>query len=177
MRIMGRFPSPMARIESTYHYPKMGETEYDGGSPVRRVSSSESLGSSVSSSGTWAAAGQAAPTAAEQKQQLKTGPGLNFARVTKQAPVQVAAPAPRTAPVQTMVQLGGPMLAVRPRRDSESEAEPEGYVPPPPTASLGDALAQALARADPPTAGNKKKGKKFRGKPISLTGGAPRPMI
>ena len=36
------------------------------------------------------------------------------------------------------------MTVLRRRRDSDSEPEPEGYVPPPPQASLGDALAQAL---------------------------------
>jgi len=167
MRIMGRYPSPMARIESSYHYPKMGESETDGGSSLPRVSSSESLGSSVGSTSAWPAA---------SSQQQHQAPGLNFARVTKKAPTTVAAPAVRPKPAQGMVQLGGPMLASRPRKDSEDEAEPEGYVPPPPTASLGDALAQALARADG-SGGNKKKGKKFRGKPISLTSGPPRPVI
>ena len=36
------------------------------------------------------------------------------------------------------------MTVLRRRKDSDSEPEPEGYVPPPPQASLGDALAQAL---------------------------------
>jgi len=67
------------------------------------------------------------------------------------------------------------------RQTSESEPEPEGYVPPPPAASLGDALAQALAQADKhgvggETGGGKKKGKKSRGKPI-LLGGATRPTL
>ena len=54
-------------------------------------------------------------------------------------------------------------------------------MPPPPAASLGDALAQALAQADKnggggESGGGKKKGKKSRGKPI-LLGGATRPTL
>ena len=75
------------------------------------------------------------------------------------------------------------MTVLRRRKDSDSEPEPEGYVPPPPQASLGDALAQALnqvelngtAEASASSSGKKgKKGKKNKG--IVLLG-APRPNM
>ena len=69
---------------------------------------------------------------------------------------------------------------------SDSEPELEGYVPPPPKHSIGDALAQALEQActlESNSAGNnvsnpeigtngKKKGKKMKGKKILLSSGA-----
>lgn len=61
----------------------------------------------------------------------------------------------------------------------DSEPEPEGYVPPPPIANLGDALAQAMAQASiKPGNSNKpsKKSKKMKGQKISLTGSA-RPLM
>jgi hypothetical protein len=76
----------------------------------------------------------------------------------------------------------------QPRKNDDSEPEPEDYVPPPPKASLGDALAQAFvqaktgngnsAAANKPEAAKKsgKKGKKMKGQKISLTGSA-RPIM
>ena len=69
---------------------------------------------------------------------------------------------------------------------SDSEPEIEGYVPPPPKQSIGDALAQALEQActlesNPAPEGTtnadsqvtgKKKGKKMKGKKILLSSGA-----
>ena len=70
------------------------------------------------------------------------------------------------------------MTVLRRRKDSDSEPEPEGYVPPPPQASLGDALAQALNQVElggAASSGKKgKKGKKNKG--IVLLG-APRPNM
>merc|ERR1719244_1120112 len=70
--------------------------------------------------------------------------------------------------------------AVRTRQASDSEPEPEGYVPPPLPVSLGDTLAAALEKADTNSApavggGGKKKGRK--GKQIVLSGGPPRPVL
>ena len=79
-------------------------------------------------------------------------------------------------------------IAPKPRKNEDSEPEPEDYVPPPPKASLGDALAQAFEHvakssgnsvATPETSGGKKsnkKGKKMKGQKISLTGSA-RPIM
>ena len=52
----------------------------------------------------------------------------------------------------------------KPTKNDDSEPEPEDYDPPPPKASLGDFLAQAKM-----TGNSNKKGKKFKGKTISLT--------
>jgi len=53
--------------------------------------------------------------------------------------------------------------------------DPEDYVPPPPKASMGDLLAQALERSTikDESSGSKpgKKGKKMKGQKICLTGG------
>ena len=73
-------------------------------------------------------------------------------------------------------------------KTEDSEPEPEDYVPPPPKASLGDALAHAFAQAvtvaptadlpDQPKSvgGGKKNKKKMKGQKISLTASA-RPLI
>merc|ERR1719244_2459203 len=165
MRIMGRYPSPMARIESSYHYPRMGENVGEPAILPDSGSGNESVSSSLGSTGLWPGQGTEAASG-----------GLNFASAMKKkvpASQSGGAPATRPQPTNKLVLLGGSMLAARPRTGSESEAEPEGYVPPPPAASLGDALAQALAQANkqatttPPT---KKKGKKTRGKGILLSG-------
>ncbi len=84
---------------------------------------------------------------------------------------------PRSETVSAFPSLIRPKTAAA--GGSDSEPEPEGYVPPPPKASLGDALAHALAQAtvsDSATSANaggssggKKKGKKLKGKKISLT--------
>jgi len=77
-----------------------------------------------------------------------------------------------------------PAALVRPRPGSESE--PEDYVPPPPSQSIGDALASALANASMTSAeadasnssvGSKKKGKKVKGKKIDLFSGPARPRL
>lgn len=162
-RIMGRFPSPMARIESAYHYPKVGDEVDPTDSSPLLASSLDSQGSAFDLMGSGG--------------EGRNG-GLNFARITKQqggggggVRLRPSAPAP------TMVQIGGRMLAARRTVGSDSEPEIEGYVPPPPAASLGaslgDALAQALAQADKPT--GKKKGRKGRG--ILLAGGPQRPIF
>ena len=77
----------------------------------------------------------------------------------------------------------------KPRKTAHSDSEPEleDYIPPPPKQSIGDALAQALQQSCNLESGNtvnenvgnsgnqangKKKGKKFKGKKISLSSGA-----
>ena len=82
---------------------------------------------------------------------------------------------------------------LKPRKNTHSDSEPEleDYVPPPPKQSIGDALSQALQQActfesgstgneNSTNSGNqtngKKKGKKLKGKKISLSSG-PRPNL
>ena len=79
------------------------------------------------------------------------------------------------------------MTVLRRRKDSDSEPEPEGYVPPPPQASLGDALAQALnkaqlngtaeASAGSSGGGSGRKGKKGKKNKGIVLLGAPRPNM
>ena len=77
------------------------------------------------------------------------------------------------------------MTVLRRRKDSDSEPEPEGYVPPPPQASLGDALAQALnqvelngtAEASAGSSGSGRKGKKGKKNKGIVLLGAPRPNM
>ena len=77
-----------------------------------------------------------------------------------------------------------PSLSATPKaakKNEDSDPEPEDYVPPPPKANLGDALAHALSQAT--ISGNNGKSKtsngkkkKMKGQKISLTGSA-RPMM
>merc|ERR1712024_42419 len=70
--------------------------------------------------------------------------------------------------------------SLTPKKNEDSEPEPEDYVPPPPKANLGDALAHALSQATISGNGKSKtsngKKKKMKGQKISLTGSA-RPMM
>jgi len=190
MRIMGRFPSPMARIESAYHYPVMGSSPDPSGEVA-------SLASSLDSQNSFPEAVQLSQEAAHQAvrdvaasssravsaSSFNEAATLNFARIAKQAPAAQLSTIsrPKTTNSNGMVQLGGFLPVARVRQGSESDPEPEGYIRAPPVASLGDVFAQALAQA-PAAAqsnnpgGNKKKGKKSRGTPILLTGGGQRPL-
>ena len=75
-----------------------------------------------------------------------------------------------------------PSLSASPKatkKNEDLEPEPEDYVPPPPKANLGDAMAHALSQAT--ISGSEKsksngKKKKMKGQKISLTGSA-RPMM
>jgi len=176
MRIMGRFPSPMARIDSAYHYPSMNEEAavIDGFDTASHSNSSNSSWPTAATAATNVSSdGVEAVPGGSNSSDASSG-GLNFARIAKRqaAPAVVAAPTATATASKFggMVQLGGALPMARVRQPSESEPEPEGYVPPPPVASLGDALAQAIARADNKQ-GTKKKGKRSRGQPISLTSG------
>jgi len=152
-RLMGRFPSPMARVESKFHYPAVGEAE-DRTEPAAGRSRRSTVGEEEE----------------EEEQEF------SFARAAAQRPSQAAAPPlPRSASAPqgwAVLAKGGPG---REGRLSESEGELEGYVPPPQATSLGDALAAALAAA-PRTAGEgRKKGR--RGKGLALLAGPPRPTL
>ena len=71
-------------------------------------------------------------------------------------------------------------ISAKKHDDSEPETMPEDYVPPPPKASFGDALAHAFEQAttisgNKNTTTSKGKKKKMKGQKISLTGSF-RPM-
>jgi len=146
-RLMGRYPSPMARIESRYHYPEVGQVEEFPG------------------------VGEAGEDEEEVKEESTD---FTFAKALAQRPPAALLPKSSSSPTGWAV-LGQQLPVARRREDPDSEPEPEGYQPPPQPTSLGDALAAALAATtmNGPSSG-KKKGK--RGKAL-LLGGPPRPML
>jgi len=148
-RLMGRYPSPMARIESRYHYPEVGQVEEFPG--VGEVGEDEE----------------------EVKEESAD---FTFAKALAQRPYAPVAPLPKSSSSPTgWAVLGQQLPVARRREDPDSEPEPEGYQPPPQPTSLGDALAAALAATTiNGSSGGKKKGK--RGKAL-LLGGPPRPML
>lgn len=174
-RMMG-FPGSMVRVESDYYSSRSVRTN------------SESDQSQSDQFPAWQGS----------QDDLGPGPGtdggcISFAKITKAKPPapKPTNPMPRSSsfPTPTWTSLGSVHpLSTRTRPttqpDSDGEPEPEGYVPPPQRASLGDTLAAALQAADTGTGKNNaststggKKGKKGRGKQILVTGGAPRPRF
>jgi len=147
-RLMGRYPSPMARIESRYHYPEVGQVEEFPG--VGEVGEDEEV--------------------------KEESTDFTFAKALAQRPYAPVAPLPKSSSSPTgWAVLGQQLPVARRREDPDSEPEPEGYQPPPQPTSLGDALAAALAATTiNGSSGGKKKGK--RGKAL-LLGGPPRPML
>jgi len=149
-RLMGRYPSPMARIESRYHYPEVGQVEEFPG------------------------VGEAGEDEEEVKEESTD---FTFAKALAQRPAAAPVallPKSSSSPTGWAV-LGQQLPVARRREDPDSEPEPEGYQPPPQPTSLGDALAAALAATTMNgSSGGKKKGK--RGKAL-LLGGPPRPML
>lgn len=170
-RLMG-FPGSMVRVESDYYSSTRTNSESE---PAEQYpawgGSQDDLGPGTGAEG---GSGQS---------------GISFAKIAKGKPPasQPTTPLPRSSsfPTPTWTSLGSVQpLAARsrpaPRPDSDGEAEPEGYVPPPQRASLGDTLAAALQAVDtasPASGIGGKKGKKGRGKQIMITGGAPRPRL
>merc|ERR1719225_65237 len=148
-RLMGRYPSPMARIESRYHYPEVGQVEEFPG------------------------VGEAGEDEEEVKEESTE---FTFAKALAQKPAAPVAVLPKSSSSPSGWAVLGQQPPVPQRReDPDSEPEPEGYVPPPQPTSLGDALAAALAATTVSgSSGGKKKGK--RGKAL-LLGGPPRPML
>jgi len=176
-RMMG-FPGSMVRVESDYYSSQTArhtsESDQSDQFPAWG-GSQDDLGPGV---------GPGADGGASQG-------AFSFAKIAKAKPAapQPTTPLPRSSsfPTPTWTSLGSVQhLAARTRPsihpDSDGEPEPEGYVPAPQRASLGDTLAAALQAADTGTGisctgGKKGKGKKGRGKQIMVTGGAPRPML
>jgi len=174
-RMMG-FPGSMVRVESDYYSTRSVRT------------TSESDQSQPDQFPVWGGS----------QDDLGPGPGtdggcISFAKIAKGKPPspKPSNPLPRSSsfPTPTWTSLGSVQpLAARtrptPLAESDGEPEPEGYVPPPERASLGDTLAAALQVADTTNinsntngGGGGKKGKKGRGKQILVTGGAPRPRL
>merc|ERR1711892_1608450 len=163
------FPGSMVRVESDYYSTRSVRT------------TSESDQSQPDQFPVWGGS----------QDDLGPGPGtdggcISFAKIAKGKPIspKPSNPLPRSSsfPTPTWTSLGSVQpLAARtrptPLAESDGEPEPEGYVPPPERASLGDTLAAALQVADTTNinsntngGGGGKKGKKGRGKQILVTG-------
>jgi len=145
--LLGKIPDPKLRIESNFHFPEM----------AAQVVEDRSLNQEVSLSACWGGNPSAKPVSFAKM--LREGAP---SRVTTTRPVHVSQTKSRSLHAEDI-----------------DEVEPEGYVPPPQTATIGDMLAQALEKStlqDPDTnhGGQKKKGKKMKGKMVSLTGGGGR---
>jgi len=195
-KIMGSYRSSARakkslKLESDLHFPGIsgfgvGEGEEgvaaEGGAAyARRIS--ESSGVSIDSN----SGGLMGGGAATGQRQPET-PGASFAKMLRQGGggprsiANTAKPMSRSEAFPAMAaMLAPPPLPRRVRQASESSEGPgEDYVPPPPTQSIGDALANALQRASiaedagaSDVTGNgsgsgKKKAKKTKGKKIDL---------
>jgi len=167
-KMMG-FPGSMVRVESDYHSSKTTRTSSESEQSDQFPAWGGDTDDPQGNGGT-----------------VNDG-AISFAKIAKAKPVvaQPPTPLPRSSsfPTPTWTSLGSvqqltPRTRASPATESDGEAEPEGYVPPPQRASLGDTLAAALQAADTKssTTGGKK-GKKGRGKQILVTGGAPRPKL
>jgi len=166
---MGKYPDMKCRIESAFHFP-------NAGSDIQQTRASESMASSIDSTIS------TSPNGANQELVSNDG-SFSFAKMLKQGVSKPSSYAPETPKSSASLNVAPP----KPRKNDDSEPEPEDYVPPPPKASLGDALAQAFEHAKSsgnsvatpePSGGRKsnKKGKKMKGQKISLTGSA-RPIM
>lgn len=140
-KMMGRYPGAKnLKIDSEVHFPKVGENKDDSVFVDRRVSESSSVS-------------------------LESGAGCpenSFADMLRQGK-----PRPQKPLMMTRSET---FPQIQQRRDSDSEPEPEGYVPPPSLQTIGDALASALETqmSVQPPSGSKKKGKRMKGKTINL---------
>merc|ERR1712223_357296 len=171
---MGKYPDMKCRIESAFHFPTAGP-----GLDIQQTRATESLASSVDSTLSTPPNG----AAYEPSQEMVSNDGsFSFAKMLKQGVAKPSAYAPETVRPSAILNV-----TPKTRKNDDSEPEPEDYIPPPPKASLGDALAQAFEHAKssgnsvaaPENSGGKKsskKGKKMKGQKISLTGSA-RPIM
>ena len=160
-KMMGKFQGAKnLRIESEFHFPKVGEDDSQNFllvapslSSDRRISESSNV-SADSSFGLYAS----------------PGAGLSYCATLRDG---MAEPRPQTIPrSETFPYISSHVPRIK--RNSDSEPEPEGYVPPPEMQTLGDALASALQRANgglsKDKTSSKKKGKKMKGTKINLFG-------
>lgn len=170
---LGKYPDMKCRIESAFHFPKAAP-----GLDIQQTRATESLASSIES--TLSTPPNGAVYGSSQEMGSNDG-SFSFAKMLKQGVAKPSAYDPEAGKSAAILNV-----ALKPRKNDDSEPEPEDYIPPPPKASLGDALAQAFEHAKssgnsvaaPENSGKKssKKGKKMKGQKISLTGSA-RPIM
>lgn len=157
---MGKYPGMKLRIESDFHFPQFGS------------STSQALARSSESVATIDSTLSCSPPAPDTQDK---GSGISFAKMLREGAAR--GPRPVAPPVvhrsETFPVLGA--ISARAQAAHDSDPDPEDYVPPPPKASMGDLLAQALERSTikDESSGSKpgKKGKKMKGQKICLTGG------
>jgi len=177
---MGKYPDMKCRIESAFHFPQAGGS---AGLNIQQANQTKPGSNSLASSfdSTLSTSPNGAVYESNQEVVGSNDGSFSFAKMLRQG---VAKPSARaTAPIKSTLMSG----VVKATKNEDSEPEPEDYVPPPPKASLGDALAQAFEQAKTTsgnssstlynsTAKSSKKGKKMKGQKISLTGSA-RPIM
>ena len=155
-KLLGQFPDPKLRIESSFHFPQVGENPAAALlAPVQLRRSTESLNSEdINVMDNFASF-----SPPDQHQQQPS-----FARMLKDGVAKPQMKRSETFPVHN-VNHG----------DEDDEPVPEGYAAPPPQASIGDALALALEQAalnkeqnGNSSSSKKKKGKKMKGTKIVL---------
>jgi len=185
MRIMGRFPSPMARIQSVDHYPSMDNPGLQDHYPSMDNSGTQDHYPGIDDPELVPAEGaiQQDPAQSSEVGGQGSGSTFNFASIAKKAKTpavkqkqtQVEEPTYVGVSGSGMVRLGGPLPRARAQAaaaaDSDSEPEQQGYVQQArPTATLGASLAQALAQVGQKnvSSSNKKKGRRGRGIPVQL---------
>jgi len=173
---MGKYPDMRCRIESAFHFPNAGP-----GLDIQQTRATVSMASSIDS--TLSISPNGAAYGASQEMVSNDG-SFSFAKMLKKGAAKPSTYAPEALKSSAMFNV-----APKPSKNDDSEPEPEDYIPPPPKASLGDALAQALENAKSSGNGNSvaapastsggggkksnKKGKKMKGQKISLTGSGP----
>lgn len=157
--VLGKFPGAKLRIESSFHFPEVGSGQLG---LARSTESLVSVDSTLSTS----------PTAWGSQASGGGSSSVSFAKMLREGiarPTRMISVRPSEAQFTPSQQ--------RPRHISGEESEPEDYIPPPPKANIGDVLAQALEMStiqESSAPSQKKKGKKLKGKSISLTGGGGR---
>lgn len=177
-KLLGKFPGAKLRIESEFHFPEVGRgpslLDIDHPTLNESFASSRSTESLASVESNFGSGSQGAPWG-QARPQVETIPEFgpqpkSFATMLRHG---VANPSRTLSRSET---FPAPVVP-RPANHSDSEPEPEGYVPPPPQAKLGDSLAQALEQFSLNKAQNpvskengRKKGKKMKGTKFSLTG-------
>merc|ERR1712203_708185 len=158
---MGKFSDMKYRIESAFHFPQVGNDLNNARSTESLVSVDSTLSTSPNPS---ASHGDATDGAFSFARMLKEGAAKSSTSAT-------ALSFPRS---ETFPSLSATPKAAK--KNEDSDPEPEDYVPPPPKANLGDALAHALSQATISGNGKSKtsngKKKKMKGQKISLTGSA-----
>lgn len=210
-KLMGKYPGlpKTLRIESAFHFPAVGNTAASRaiGLPIAQVHCSSELdadsGSSRASSPPFGIQ-EATMSSNDRKfvdfarnelgndaslgiHSKASSEGMSFSKMLREGAAKPANPASTMSKSETFPGFLSLYPTPRARKTAHSDSEPEieGYVPPPPKQSIGDAIAQALEQScaidstcneNSPNLVNqapgKKKGKKFKGKKISLSSGA-----